>query len=100
MFFGISFFSFSILSGTEKKEYLCQSISLFGILTFRERREAQLVLKFLEVSTHISPKIQGSIDYSRSQSEAFPLYKRFPLESLWFSSFRPNPDIPKTSKRC
>ena len=44
--------------------------------------------------------IQGSIRSSRSQSEAFPMYMRFPLESLWFCSFRPNPDILKTSKRC
>ena len=79
---------------------MCWNISLFGILTFRERREAQLVLNILEVSTHISPKVQGSIVSSRSPSEAFPLYKRFPLESLWFCSFRPNPDIPKNSKMC
>ena len=58
MFFGINFFSFLIFSGIYKKEYLCRNISLFGILTFRERREAQLVLKILEVSTHISPKLQ------------------------------------------
>ena len=45
-------------------------------------------------------KIQGSIRSSRSQSEAFPLYMRFPLENLWFCSLRPNPDIHKTSKRC
>ena len=57
-------------------------------------------IEILEVSTHFSPKVQGSIHSSRSQSEAFPLYKRFPLESLWFCPFRPNPDIPKTSKRC
>ena len=66
----------------------------------RECQRAQLVLNFLEVATLCSPKKQGSIFSSKSQSKAFNLWQTIPFKNCWFYSLHQNlagPKIPKGS---
>ena len=60
--------------------------------------KALTVLKFPEVATHFSPKIQSSILPSRSLSKNFYSYKDTPWKNLWFSLLCHNPDRPVKRK--
>ena len=65
----------------------------YGTLTLRKRQKAQIVLKFLEMETHILPEIHGPIQSSRSKPKSFYLYLVSPWKTLWLCPLRQNPDI-------
>ena len=52
----------------------------------------EIVLIFLDVSTKLSPKKQGSILSSRSHSRPISFYTIFSIKNLWFRSFCYNLD--------
>ena len=54
----------------------------FGILILRKSQTLQVILKFLEDWTQLSPKIEGSVRSSRSQLKAFHWYR-----GMWFVIF-------------
>ena len=64
----------------------------------KESLKAQLVLNFLEVAFHFSPKRQGAIPSNASQLKALCLTKGIPLKNLRFCSLRQNPDKGKANK--
>ena len=60
----------------------------------------ELVLNFLEITTHFSPIKQRSIFSSWSQSTSFYLYKEMPFKNLCFCSLRGSPDRSVLRKKC
>ena len=66
----------------------------------REFQNAQLILNFhfLQVATFSSPKAQGSVLWSRSQSETPKLHIRFCSENRWFPVFCHNLESPEFSR--
>ena len=83
--FGFSFFTnlISAGSGSTNFEYTSAGTYCSLIPTLMECQKAQLVLDFLDVATHFSPKKQGSTLPSRSQSKTFHFYISNPLENHW-----------------